>query len=109
MLHTRRECIKDMLNSAGFVNVQELVNRFQVSSETIRRDLEYLEKEGVLKRIHGGAVGDILFTKANPFGSSDRRSFGHADQFHGQVAILRTGTFKCLRRSFVRHVVTPEN
>ena len=56
MLHTRRECIKDMLNSAGFVNVQELVNRFQVSSETIRRDLEYLEKEGVLKRIHGGAV-----------------------------------------------------
>ncbi|MBQ3532490.1 MAG: DeoR/GlpR transcriptional regulator [Oscillospiraceae bacterium] len=56
MLHTRRESIKDMLNSAGFVNVQELVSRFQVSSETIRRDLEYLEKEGVVKRIHGGAV-----------------------------------------------------
>ena len=56
MLHTRRECIKDMLNSAGFVNVQELVTRFQVSSETIRRDLEYLEKEGLVKRIHGGAV-----------------------------------------------------
>ena len=46
MLHTRRECIKDMLNNAGFVNVQELVNRFQVSSETIRRDLEYLEQQG---------------------------------------------------------------
>ena len=56
MLHTRRECIKDMLNSAGFVNVQELVSRFQVSSETIRRDLEYLEKEGLVRRIHGGAV-----------------------------------------------------
>ena len=56
MLHTRRESIKDMLDSSGFVNVQSLVNRFQVSSETIRRDLEYLEREGVVKRIHGGAV-----------------------------------------------------
>lgn len=56
MLHTRRESIKQMLSSAGFVNVQELVTRFQVSSETIRRDLEHLEKEGVVRRIHGGAV-----------------------------------------------------
>lgn len=56
MLHTRRESIKQMLDSAGFVNVQELVNRFGVSSETIRRDLEQLEKEGVVRRIHGGAV-----------------------------------------------------
>lgn len=56
MQQVRRENIKEMLHSAGFVNVQELVNQFGVSSETIRRDLEAMEKEGLVRRIHGGAV-----------------------------------------------------
>lgn len=56
MLHNRRDSIKELLDQAGFVNVQDLVSRFQVSSETIRRDLEYLEKSGFLRRVHGGAV-----------------------------------------------------
>ena len=56
MQQVRRESIKEMLSSTGFVNVQELVSQFNVSSETIRRDLETLEKEGVVRRVHGGAV-----------------------------------------------------
>lgn len=56
MQQIRRESIRQMLHSTGFVNVQELVSRFGVSSETIRRDLEAMEKEGLVKRIHGGAV-----------------------------------------------------
>lgn len=56
MQHTRRESIRELLNNAGFVDVQELVARFGVSSETIRRDLECLEKEGALRRFHGGAL-----------------------------------------------------
>ena len=40
MQQIRREDIRKLLHSTGFVNVQELVSRFGVSSETIRRDLE---------------------------------------------------------------------
>ena len=56
MQQIRRESIKELLRSTGFVNVQELVSQFGVTSETIRRDLETLEKEGVVRRVHGGAV-----------------------------------------------------
>ena len=83
MLHTRRESIKELLDSAGFVNVQELVNRFQVSSETIRRDLEALEKEGLVRRIHGGAVS------ARPHSSESAYQNRQKDHIGEKRAIAR--------------------
>ncbi|WP_274436522.1 DeoR/GlpR family DNA-binding transcription regulator [Alicyclobacillus sp. ALC3] len=38
------------------VRVVDLVERFGVSGETIRRDLELLEQQGVVRRVYGGAV-----------------------------------------------------
>ena len=32
------------------------MERFNISIETVRRDLEYLEQQGVLRRVYGGAV-----------------------------------------------------
>ena len=52
----RRIQITEMLNRRSSVTVNELTHTFRVSLETIRRDLEYLEKQGALKRVHGGAV-----------------------------------------------------
>jgi len=52
----RREEIIRYLNEQGLVKVTELSNIFQVTEETVRRDLERLESEGYLKRTHGGAV-----------------------------------------------------
>ena len=52
----RRVKIAEMLERRSSVTVAELTDAFQVSLETIRRDLEYLEKQGALKRVHGGAV-----------------------------------------------------
>ena len=52
----RRIQITEMLNRRSSVTVTELTDTFQVSLETIRRDLEYLEKQGALKRVHGGAI-----------------------------------------------------
>ena len=46
--------------SDGSVNVKNLTDRFNVSIETVRRDLEYLEKKGYLKRVYGGAVAVSL-------------------------------------------------
>lgn len=52
----RKEKIKSILFNDKVVSVSALAERFQVSEETIRRDLTALEEEGVLVRKHGGAI-----------------------------------------------------
>lgn len=52
----RQKLIHELINKNGSVNTSELVERFKVSIETIRRDLLMMEKENLLYRVHGGAV-----------------------------------------------------
>lgn len=52
----RHENIVKILIERESIRVSELSEIFKVTEETIRRDLEKLEKEGYLKRSHGGAV-----------------------------------------------------
>ena len=52
---TRKETIRRLLDEEGSVRVAELARRFSVSEMTIRRDLEELERLGVLRRVRGGA------------------------------------------------------
>ena len=52
----RRNKILEILQEKKAVEVHELVKLFNVTGATIRRDLEALEKEGLLRRTHGGAV-----------------------------------------------------
>lgn len=52
----RRKVIMGILQENNSVMVPDLSKRFDVTEETIRRDLEKLEKEGFLKRTYGGAV-----------------------------------------------------
>jgi len=53
----RHEQIELLLAAQGRVSVVELAERFDVTTETIRRDLDHLEGVGALRRVHGGAVG----------------------------------------------------
>jgi DeoR/GlpR family transcriptional regulator of sugar metabolism len=52
----RQRKIVDLVNERLSVRVTELSKIFSVTEETIRRDLEKLEKENLLMRSHGGAV-----------------------------------------------------
>lgn len=52
----RKEIILGILNDNGKVRVNELMERFGVSSETVRRDLEALDMEKRLKKVYGGAT-----------------------------------------------------
>ncbi|MEJ5252808.1 MAG: DeoR/GlpR transcriptional regulator [Chthonomonadetes bacterium] len=52
----RRQQILQHLRVAGKVTVDELSARFGVSAPTIRADLSFLEKQGLLRRTHGGAL-----------------------------------------------------
>ncbi|TGC87923.1 DeoR/GlpR transcriptional regulator, partial [Salmonella enterica subsp. enterica serovar Wilhelmsburg] len=52
----RIQAIKQMVANDKKVTVSNLSSIFQVTEETIRRDLEKLEDEGFLTRTYGGAV-----------------------------------------------------
>lgn len=52
----RRGKILGMIREDGHVRVNELAHAFDVTEVTIRQDLERMEQEHLLKRVHGGAV-----------------------------------------------------
>ena len=52
----RREQIMQRLVREGRVDVADLAEAFEVTSETIRRDLTDLERERLVRRVHGGAI-----------------------------------------------------
>lgn len=52
----RRSIIIDTLNKQGRCLVNDLSKRMKVSEVTIRQDLDLLEREGLLRRTHGGAI-----------------------------------------------------
>lgn len=60
----RRRQIASLTAVEGRVNVTELSERFGVTAETIRRDLAVLNKEGIVHRVHGGAVASQSFLTA---------------------------------------------
>lgn len=53
----RRAEIIEQIQKTGSVRVRELARMYSISEVTIRTDLEYLESQGQLSRVHGGAVG----------------------------------------------------
>ena len=52
----RRQEIAALVKKRSRVTVDELSERFSVSTATIRKDLTELEQQGMLKRTHGGAI-----------------------------------------------------
>jgi DeoR/GlpR family transcriptional regulator of sugar metabolism len=52
----RRQLILQVVRSGRAAGVVELAHRFDVSEMTVRRDLAQLADEGMLTRVHGGAV-----------------------------------------------------
>lgn len=52
----RRASILESVRQSGSVQVAEIASRLAVSEMTIRRDLFGLERDGHVKRLHGGAV-----------------------------------------------------
>lgn len=55
ILEERRQSLVDAVRTRGFVSLPELARELGVSESTIRRDLDYLDESGVVKRTHGGA------------------------------------------------------
>ena len=52
----RRSELLNVAKTRGSITVTEIANELAVSTDTIRRDLDYLSGRGLLLRTHGGAV-----------------------------------------------------
>jgi len=79
-LSIRQADILDLARSEGRVAVEDLARRFDVTVQTIRRDLTELSDAGLLDRVHGGAM---LRTGVANLGYDERRRMNEA----GKAAI----------------------
>lgn len=52
----RRSQIAELISREGAVKNELLMQTFDISIETVRRDLAYLEKQGLIEKVYGGAV-----------------------------------------------------
>jgi DeoR family glycerol-3-phosphate regulon repressor len=52
----RRESILELARQGSPLSVEEIARQFNVSRETVRRDLGRLQSQGLLRRVHGGAI-----------------------------------------------------
>lgn len=56
MKQTERHArIIEIVNNSGFATIEELATKFDVTPQTIRRDLKELDSEHKIQRFHGGA------------------------------------------------------
>jgi DeoR/GlpR family transcriptional regulator of sugar metabolism len=63
-----------VLAERGRLEVGELARRLDVSDMTVRRDLEELERRGLLRRIHGGAIPAVSRSYEPPFAVRSERA-----------------------------------
>lgn len=67
LAESRRAAIAVLLRDSGAVTVSELEERFGISAMTARRDLSDLERQGIARRTHGGAVLPSVATHEDSF------------------------------------------
>lgn len=100
-LTERRNEILELLHNGGKVRVADLAVRFNVSEVSIRNDLAELESEGLLSRVHGGAIGsyDSYYNMSLAQRSNTNRREKEeiaaqiADQIHdNQTIMMNAGT-----------------
>ncbi|MEW7001250.1 DeoR/GlpR family DNA-binding transcription regulator [Serratia ureilytica] len=94
----RKKIILEKLAQDGQVLAKQLSEMFGLSEDTVRRDLRELDSEGLLQRVHGGALpvssAIASFAERNQLESGAKRAIasgGGADR-PGQVVIIDGGT-----------------
>jgi len=106
----RKDKILDILRQEGRITVDELVKIFKVSGATIRRDLDYLERQGLITRAHGGAMskGRVglepdYFEEKERFLEEKKKIAREAAKFieEGEVIFLEASTTLLQMASFI--------
>ena len=58
----RQQAMTQLVRERGRISVVELAERYDVTTETVRRDLSMLEDRHLIRRVHGGAVSADALT-----------------------------------------------
>ena len=79
----RQQEILEIVRDAGFASVDRLAQHFDVTPQTIRRDVNLLCRESVLQRYHGGvgpasSVENLTYDARKRIGLSDKRRIARA-------------------------------
>lgn len=75
----RRSEALEVVNRKGFVSINELVELLGVSVSTVRRDLEALEAQGLVRRTHGGVIS-LAEPSVTRLGFADRTATAVAEK-----------------------------
>ena len=68
----RQQAMAQLVAERGRLSVNVLAERYDVTTETVRRDLSALERMGLVRRVHGGAVpADTLAVIESGLGERD--------------------------------------
>lgn len=101
MNEERRQKIREILTQRKRILVKEVSEAFNISEVTIRKDLEILEKRGILFRVHGGAiikehsVPDLALTEKERIAPKEKQRIAEAAAAmieRGDVIILDSGS-----------------
>jgi DeoR family fructose operon transcriptional repressor len=103
MYEIRKRIIFDLLSRRGTVTIAELQDALAVSDMTVRRDIQNMADEGLLRRVHGGAVAVEAATEDRTFLSRQveelerkRAIAGRAIEFlQGGESIYLDGSTTC--------------
>lgn len=109
----RFKVILQELKIKGIVSVTDLVQMLDASESTIRRDLNTLDKKGLLKKIHGGAVSNGEDSSKHDFKVNVRQSLNTNEKSQiakyaasliedGDVIYLDAGTTTQLLIEFIK-------
>lgn len=84
----RRGQITELINRQKTVTNAELMERFGISIETVRRDLDYLEQQGVLRKVYGGAVVNVSLNSEPEYASRSRTNYEEKNAIAREAAKL---------------------
>jgi DeoR family fructose operon transcriptional repressor len=77
----RQQAMAQLVSERGRVSVNAIAEQFDVTTETVRRDLSTLERMGLLRRVHGGAVpATALAAIEAGFGERDQANTAEKDR-----------------------------
>lgn len=103
----RRNAILAKLTAQGKVIVTDLSREFDVTEETIRRDLEKLDKEGLAKKTYGGAVINHNLNTDLPFNVRKRANVELKQKIAEKIAgMINDGDYIMLDASSTAIYVT---
>jgi len=97
------EIINMLTQRGGIVKMTEIAQRFGVSNETVRRDLEFLQEQHLIQRVYGGAVlverqstsARAIFSASRAKGHREREAIGKAAAaliHENETLLLSSGT-----------------